>query len=174
MQSMDTIAVPSPGVSGDDATKQARRARPAAVILSAAASLMAGGAVLTSAVVSLRTALNVTSFNETQTVLLAVLTVLACVFVLLGSMRVLVTRWRSAPAIQLLGEGLRAALFWYLVPLGLLALVVRSYATLAEVPFTAAAAPKEYMSYLDLALVLAPTLLGATRLIVGLRRARKT
>lgn len=173
---METIAapVPTPAPEAEDATKRARRARPAAFVLSIATSLLSGVAVLTTAAVFLRTILHQRSFDETQTVLLALLAVLAAAFVLLATLRVLTARWRSAPAIQSLGEGLRTALLWYLVPLGLLALVVRGYATLAVIPFTVPAASKEYLSYLDLALVLLPTLLGGAMLTIGLRRARRT
>jgi hypothetical protein len=63
---------------------------------------------------------------------------------------------------------------WYLVPLGLLALVARVYAALAVIPYTLPAARAEYLSYLDLALVMIPTLLGGVMMVVGLRRARRT
>jgi serine/threonine-protein kinase len=170
------MAAPTPAGAGaaEDATRRARRARPAALLLSIVASLIAGVTVLTTAVVSLRTLLHVTSFDEVQAVLIALLSLFAAAFALLGSLRVLVTRWRSAPAIQRLGEALRVALLWYLVPLGLLALVARGYATLAVIPLTLPAAPKEYLSYLDLALVIVPTLLGGAMMAFGLRRAHRT
>jgi serine/threonine-protein kinase len=171
---MDTMAAPSPAGGADDATRRARRARPAALLLSIVASVIAGVTALATAVVSLRTLLHVTSFNEVQAVLIALLSVLAAAFVLLGALRVLVTRWRSAPAIQRLGEALRVALLWYLVPLGLLALVARGYATLAVIPLTLPAASKQSLSYLDLALVIVPALLGGTMMVVGLRRAHRT
>lgn len=174
LQSMDTVAAPIPGELAEDATKRARRARPTAIFLAVVSSALAGIAVLTCAVVALRTILHVVSFNELQTILLAVLTVLATAFALLGSLRVLFTRWRSAPAIQRLGEGLRSAVLWYLVPLGLLALVARVYAALAVIPYTLPAARKEYLSFFDLALVIIPTLLGGVMMVLGLRRARRT
>jgi serine/threonine-protein kinase len=174
LQSMDTIAAPMGAEMADEATKRARRARPAALLLAVITSLLAGVAALTCAVVSLRTLLNVTSFNEIQTILLALLAVLAAGFSLLGSLRVLFTRWRSAPAIQRLGEGLWGAVLWYLVPLGLLALVARVYAALAVIPYTLPAARKEYLSIFDLVLVMIPTLLGGVMMVVGLRRARRT
>jgi serine/threonine-protein kinase len=174
-QSMDTIAAPmGADLLGEDATRRARRARPTALLLAIITSLLAGVAAITCAVVSLRTLLDVTSFNETQTVLLALLAVLATGFSLLGSLRVLFTRWRSAPAIQRLGEGLWSAVLWYLVPLGLLALVARVYAALAVIPYTLPAARKEYLSIFDLILVMIPTLLGGVMMVVGLRRARRT
>jgi serine/threonine protein kinase len=172
---MDTIAAaPPPEATGEDATRRARRARPQAILLSVVAGLLSSLAVLTSAVIALRTLLGQRTFNETQTVLLALLSLLAAAGVFLASVRVLAARWRSAPAIQLLGDGLRSALLWYLVPLGVLGLVVRAYATLAEIPLTVAAAPKEYLRMLDLALALVPTLAGGTKLLLGLRQARRT
>ena len=174
IEAMATMTAPSPAGEADDATRRARRARPAALLLSIAASVIAGVTVLTTAVVSLRTLLYVTSFNEVQAVLIALLSLLAAAFVLLGALRILVTRWRSAPVIQRLGEALRVALLWYLVPLGLLALVARGYATLAVIPLTLPAAPKQYLSYLDLTLVIVPALLGGTMMMVGLRRAHRT
>jgi serine/threonine-protein kinase len=174
LQSMDTMAAPMSADMGDEATRRARRARPAALLLAVITGLLAGVAALTCAVVSLRTLLHVTAFNELQTILLALLAVLAAGFALLGSLRVLFTRWRSAPAIQRLGEGLRGAVLWYLVPLGLLALVARVYAALAVIPYTLPAARAEYLSYLDLVLVMIPTLLGGVMMVVGLRRARRT
>jgi serine/threonine-protein kinase len=174
LATMETVAAPAAAFAGEEATKRARRARPAALLLSIVVSLTAGIAVLLSAAISLRMAFHLRSFSELQSVLLAVLSVLAAVFVLLGSLRVLLTRWRSAPAIQHLGESLRVALLWFLVPLGVLALIVRGYATLAQIPFTATARPQEYLSLLDLALMLIPTILGATILTIGLRRARRT
>jgi serine/threonine-protein kinase len=174
IETMATIVAEVPAPSAEDATKRARRARPAALVLSIAASVIAGAAVLTTASMCLRTLLNRLSFTEVETVLLALLTTLATVLTLLGTLRVLVTRWRSAPAMQKLAEGLATALLWFLVPLGVLALIVRGYATLAATPFTAAAPPKEYLSFLDLALALVPTLLGATMLTRGLRRAYRS
>lgn len=174
LQAMDTMAAPISSDLAEDATKRARRARPAALALAIITSLLSGVAALTCAVVSLRTLLQVTSFNELQTLLLALLAVLAAGFALLGSLRVLFTRWRSAPAIQRLGEGLRGAVLWYLVPLGLLALVARVYAALAVIPYTLPAARAEFLRYFDLVLVMIPTLLGGVMMVVGLRRARRT
>ena len=174
LQSMDTMAAPMSSDMADDATKRARRARPAALAFAIITALLSGVAALTCAVVSLRTLRHVTSFNELQTILLALLALLAAGFALLGSLRVLFTRWRSAPAIQRLGEGLRAAVLWYLVPLGLLALVARVYAALAVIPYTLPAARAEFLRYFDLTLVMVPTLLGGVMMVVGLRRARRT
>jgi eukaryotic-like serine/threonine-protein kinase len=174
IETMATIVAEPPPQAAEDATKRARRTRPAALVLSIGASVIGGAAVLTTSAMCLRTLLHRVSFTEIETVLLALLTTLATILVLLGTMRVLITRWRSAPAMERLGEGLRTALLWFLVPLGVLALVVRAYATLAANPFTVAAPPKEYLSYLDLALALVPTLLGATMLTRGLRRAYRS
>jgi serine/threonine protein kinase len=170
---METVAAPTPMPDAEDATKRARRARPTALLLMVAASFLAGIAALMTAAVALRALVHQRTFNETQAILLALLAVLAAAFVLLAVARVAAARWRSAPVMQGLGEGLRDALLWYLVPLGLLALVVRGYATLAVIPFTVKAAPREYLSILDLALVLVPTLLFSAALTVAVRRARR-
>ena len=144
-----------------------RRARPAALVLAIAVSVFGGAAVLTTAATAIRTLSGRTALTDTESVLIAVLAAVATLLTLLGSMRVLVARWRSGPAVQRLGEGLRAALLWLLVGVGALGLVWRGFTSLAPVPVAAQALPVE------LGLVLLPTLLGAVLLTLGLRRASK-
>ena len=126
-----------------------------------------GAAGLTTAATAIRTLSGRTALTDTESVLIAVLAAVATLLTLLGSMRVLVARWRSGPAVQRLGEGLRAALLWLLVGVGALGLVWRGFTSLAPVPVAAQALPVE------LGLVLLPTLLGAVLLTLGLRRASK-
>ena len=113
--------MPAPRSSDADmVTKRARRARPAAAALTIVVSLGAGAAVLMLTALTLRLTTSRSSLTELETILLAVLTLLATIFVFLAAMRVLISRWRNALAIERLGDGLGGALRWYLSSLGVL------------------------------------------------------
>jgi serine/threonine-protein kinase len=163
----DTVAVlPAPAAHDADAsTKRAQRARPAAAALTVIVSLIAGAAVLMVAALALRLTTGRSALSEIETILLAVLTLLATLFVFLGAMRVLISRWRSALAVERLGDGLRGTLRWYLSSLGVLTFGWLACTILLDPP------PKEWVGWIQLGMVLVPTLLSAVAFTVALRRA---
>jgi hypothetical protein len=163
----DTIAVvtPPPDHDADRVTKRARRARPTAAALTIVVSLTAGAAVLMVAALALRINTGRSAPTEIEAILIAVLTLLATLFVFLGAMRVLISRWRSAIAIERLGDGLQAAMRWYLSSLGVLTLGWLGCTIFVEMP------PKEWLGWIQLGMVLLPTLISATALTLALRRA---
>jgi hypothetical protein len=89
-------------------------------------------------------------------------------FLFLGGTRVLVSRWRSAPAIERLGVGLRAALLWLVIPLGALTLGARGYALFGP------ALPQEVAGVVEIGLLVVPILLGQCMFAVALWRARRS
>jgi hypothetical protein len=163
----DTVAVASapPAREGDVATKRARRARPAAMFLTLAVSLSGGAAVLMVAVLALRITTERRTPTEIEGILIAVLALLATLFVFLGAMRVLISRWRSALAVERLGEGLRATMTWFLTSLGALNFGLLVAMTFADVPL------KQWGEWIQLSVLLVPVLLSATVFTWALRRA---
>jgi len=165
----ETIAaVPPPGLNeADEVTRRARRARPAAMALTIAVTLTSGAAVLLSALLLLRATTQRPSPSETETILVAVLTLLATLFVLLGAMRVLIARWRSTPAIERLGRGLSTTLRWFFASTGLFTIAFLAAAVAGITPSTA------WGTWIDVGLVLVPTALAAAAFAVSLWRARR-
>jgi eukaryotic-like serine/threonine-protein kinase len=164
----DTVAVMTPPEAARDAaavTRAARRTRPAAMLFTVLVSLTSGAAVLLVTTLALRSATNQSKPSETEGILIAVLALLATMFALLGAMRVLISRWRSALAIERLGEGLRAALLWFFVPLGIINAAWIECATFGLAP------PAALAGWVNLGIVLAPTLLGAGATARALKRA---
>ena len=169
LSSMDTVAmsVKPPANTASDETTRARRARPVAMALAIVASLCAGAAVLVTTAVSVRFVAGREPFDATSTLAIAGGATLAALLTLFGAMRVLFARWRSAPAIQRLGAGLRATMIWLFGSLGALALGWRGFAALGPPP------PTEWLDAIDVAVVLVPTVLALGLLVLGLRRAAR-
>jgi serine/threonine-protein kinase len=167
--SMDTIAVSmeSPANTARDETARARRARPVAMALAIAVSLCAGAAVLVSAAVSVRAIAGRDALDTTSALAIAGGATLATLLALLGTLRVLFRRWRSAPAIQRLGAGLRATMIWLFGSLGVLTLGWRGYTALGPPP------PTAWLDSMDVGVVLAPTVLALGLLVLGLRSASR-
>jgi serine/threonine protein kinase len=163
----DTIAVmPPPSAEDTEAgTKRARRARPTAAALTIVISLTAGAAVLMVAALALRITTGRGAPTEIEAILIAVLTLLATLFVFLGALRVLISRWRSALAIERLGDGLRDTLRWYLASLGVLTFGWLACTIFVEMP------PKEWLGWIQLGMVVVPTLISAVALTSALRQA---
>jgi eukaryotic-like serine/threonine-protein kinase len=163
----DTVAVTpaTPGNDAEAASRRARRARPAAIFLTLAVSVTAGVAVLLLAVLTLHAGTGRAAPSELETILIAVLTFLAMLFVLLGAMRVLSARWRSAPAIQRLGDGLRATMLWFLVPLGVIQTVWLACTLVGLVPSGG------WLIWIQPSIVLVPLLLSTGVFSSALRQA---
>jgi serine/threonine-protein kinase len=168
--SMETIAVSLSGEVEDaeDVSKRARRMRPAAMMMVAAAGLCFGSAVLAIGSGALRAIAERPSLTSTEVLLLGILSSLAMLVTVVGAIRALALRWRSLPAVERLANGLRAAVVTLLTSVGVLSLAWRGYFTLGE-PLD-----KDLVPYFDVALVLAPTLLAATVFVRTLRKAGVT
>jgi serine/threonine-protein kinase len=163
----DTVAAapPAPARDTDAVTRRAGRARPLAVLLTIAVSITAALATPLVAMLALRTTTGRNAPSEIETILIAVLTLLATLLVLLGTTRVMIARWRSALAIERLGDGLRATLLWFLFPLGLINMGWLTCTIFLPVP------SKEWLSWIQLGMVLGPMLLSAGALTWAVRRA---
>jgi serine/threonine-protein kinase len=169
MQHSETISVDviTDGREAEDATKRARRARPAAVMLAGGTALAAGGAVLATAGGALRGVSGRMSLTDVELMLVSVMAGLAALLVVVGALRALAARWRSAPSVERLAGGMRAALITLLASIGVTALLWRGYNTLAP-PLDA-----QLLSTIDVALVGLPTLLGAVVFAFALKRASR-
>ena len=100
----------------------AARIRPAALAWAVLYSLVAGGGVLAAAATILRVVTGRIKFTETETTLLGVAAAATLLLLLLAGTRAVISRWRSAPAVERLGADLRGALLWLVVPLTTLTL----------------------------------------------------
>ncbi|AUX26830.1 uncharacterized protein SOCEGT47_074000 [Sorangium cellulosum] len=175
-----TVVVPNPQTlhahGAEDVTRKARRARPVAVLLAIAVSLAAGAAVLTSVAMILRRVHGVTErqpLGETELLIASSAAGALSLFALITTIRVVIGRWRSAPAMQRLGHGLLTALAWLFVSCGALALGVAAYNVFA-LPLPAGwLAPADWLGWLDVGVVVLPTLLALIALAVGLRRVTR-
>ncbi|APR76942.1 serine/threonine protein kinase [Minicystis rosea] len=166
--SAETIAAEvTPREISSEVTRRARRARPAAVGLSIAFSVLGGASVLVIAATALRVVVGAASFSDTELILIAVLALVTTMILLLGGARVLVARWRSAPAIERLAEGLRSAVSWVLVPFAALTLAFRGYALLGPT------IPRDVAGSIEIGLLAAPLLAGAAMFSLALFRARR-
>ncbi|WP_438025236.1 serine/threonine-protein kinase [Sorangium sp. So ce233] len=172
-----TVVIPNAqGQTADDVTRRARRARPVAVLLSIAVSLAAGAAVFTSAAMVLRMIYGITerrALNETELLIAGGVAGALSFFAFIGTMRVLVGRWRSAPAMERLGKGLLATLVWLFISCGVLALCAAAYNAFA-LPIPAAwLAPTDWLGWINVGVVGLPTLIALVALIVALRRVTR-
>ncbi|MEJ7733637.1 MAG: hypothetical protein WKG00_31135 [Polyangiaceae bacterium] len=102
-----------------------------------------------------------------ELVLLGVIAGLAALLVVVATLRAL-ARWRSAPSVERLAEGLRTALVTLLCTIGTTMLCWQVYATWGTPP------DADILAAVQVALVGAPTLLGALVLVLALRRAARS
>jgi hypothetical protein len=107
-------------------------------------------------------------FTETETTLLGVAGGATLLLLFLAGARALLSRWRSSPAVERLGVGLRGALFWLVVPLAALTLGARGEALLGP------AVPQDIAPYVEIGVLVLPILLGQVAFTVALWRARRT
>jgi serine/threonine-protein kinase len=170
LANMETVAVDSVDYvrQAEDATKRARRARPAALAFAVATALAAGAAVMTTAGATLRAVAGRPSLTDVELVLLGVIAGLAALLVVVATLRALAARWRSAPSVERLAEGLRTALVTLLCTIGTTMLCWQVYATWGTPP------DADILAAVQVALVGAPTLLGALVLALALRRAARS
>jgi serine/threonine-protein kinase len=163
-----TLAVPAHPSEAEEATRRARRARPAALVRAIAFSVFAGAAVLVASASTLRVVTSRATFSEKEIALVGAFSLATTLFLFLSAVRVLIGRWRSAPAIERLGAGLRAARLWLIVPLGTLTLGARGVALFGP------ALPQEVASAVEIGLLDVPVLLGLGVFAVTLWRARRS
>jgi serine/threonine protein kinase len=150
----------------EESMRRASRARPAAFGLAIAVGLVAGAAVFVIAAAVLMLVAHRSTLTETEKLLLGVISGACVLFATVGSLRALVSRWRSAWAVERLARGLRMALGSLLSVTGALAIGWRGYRLVGE-PL-----PVSWLPFIDIALVALPTLLGAAVFILALRKAK--
>jgi serine/threonine protein kinase len=157
-------SLPPPSV---ERARRAKGARPAALGLALAASLAAGAAIFVvagSAVVLIAGRPALTSMEK---VLLGVITGFCILFASALAVRALVSRWRSAWAMDRLAGGMRMALLTLLSMEGALAIGWQSYRLL--VPTIAAA---RWLPLVDIGVIAAPTLVSAAVFVATIRKAK--
>ncbi|WP_437754951.1 protein kinase domain-containing protein [Sorangium sp. So ce1389] len=162
--------------AADDVTRKARRARPVAVLLSIAMSLAAGAAVFTSAAMVLRMVYGITerrALNETEILIAGGVAGALSLFAFIGTIRVLVGRWRSAPAMERLGKGLLAAMMWLFISCGVLALGAAAYNAFALPIPALGLGPADWLGWISVGVVALPTVIALVALVVGLRRVTR-
>jgi serine/threonine-protein kinase len=162
--------------SGDDAeltpksaelvTRRARRARPAALAWAIVFSLFMGVAVLGGTVTALRVALG-PKITETEVAVAGAASLGATLLVFLFAARVLFARWRSAPVVERLGAGLRAAFLWLTVPLAALTAGARAYPIFGSLP-------RELVDFIEVGTLGIPILAGLCVFTAALWRARRS
>jgi tRNA A-37 threonylcarbamoyl transferase component Bud32 len=172
MGTMDTIpvGVVSTGADGEEMTRRARRARPAALGLSIVVSLVCGGAALVAATYGLRLSHHPQIDGRRPAVAIGLGGLVAAV-VLASALRVLFNRWRSAPAIERLGEALRRTVAWLFASLGLLVMAHRALAAFG--PPLPGVWAEAWAPRVDVGLLVLPVLLASGVLVIGLRRAAR-
>jgi serine/threonine-protein kinase len=116
----------------DIVTRRARRARPAALAWAIGFCLLMGVAALGSSATALRVALG-SKISDTDVAIAVAASVGATLVLFFMAARVLVARWRSAPVVDRLGTGLRAAFMWLAVPLAALTVSARAVVLLGAV-----------------------------------------
>ncbi|WP_437811723.1 serine/threonine-protein kinase [Sorangium sp. So ce1078] len=173
-----TVVIPNAqgGQNADDVTRRARRARPVALLLSIAVSLAAGAAVFTSAAMVLRMVYGVTerrALNETEILIAGAVAGALSFFAFAGTIRVLVGRWRSAPAMERLGKGLLAALVWLFISCGVLALGAAAYNAFALPIPAVGLEPTDWLGWINVGVVALPALIALVALVVALRRVTR-
>jgi serine/threonine-protein kinase len=154
---------PPPAV---ESMRRASRARPAAFGLAIAVGLVAGAAVFVIAAAVLLLVAHRPALTDTEKLLLGVISGACVLFATIGSLRALISRWRSAWAVERLASGLRLAIFALLSVTGALAIGWRGYRLVGE-PL-----PASWLPYIDIGLVAFPTLLGASVFLLALSKAR--
>ncbi|WP_437674800.1 serine/threonine-protein kinase [Sorangium sp. So ce131] len=172
-----TVVVPNPQSQGaDDVTRKARRARPVAVLLAVGISLAAGAAVLTSAAMVIRMIYRIAErqpLGPTELVIVAGIAGGLTLLTFIATFQVLFGRWRSAPAMERLGQGLMSALLWLFVSCGVLALGVAAYNAFA-LPLPAQwLAPTDWLGWINVGVVALPTLVALVALLLALRRVTR-
>ena len=121
---------------------------------------------MTTAGATLRAVAARPTLTDVELVLLGVIAGLAALLVVVATLRALAARWRSAPSVERLAEGLRTALVTLLCTIGTTMLCWQVYATWGTPP------DADILATVQVALVGAPTLLGALVLVLALRRRR--
>jgi serine/threonine-protein kinase len=164
----DTLDVEPVPSAAEEATRRARRARPSALVWAVLFAACAGATVFVGSAMVLRLVTGRAKFTDDELTLVAVVSVVAAFFLLLGGTRVLFARWRSAPVIDRLQSGLKAALLWLVVPLGLVSTAVRGYALLGG------PVPKEYAGAVDVGVLALPLFFAMVAFFVAVWRARRT
>jgi serine/threonine-protein kinase len=168
MATAQTVAVPALPNDMDEVTRRARGARPAALVRAVVFSVVAGSSVLVVSATALRIAGGGAAFSETEIVLVGVLSLAMALFLFLAAVRVLASRWRSAPAVVRLGSALRLAVLWLVVPLAMLTLGSRAAALFGP------ALPRDLAPAVEIGIVGLPLLLGLVVFAMRLSRAHRT
>jgi serine/threonine-protein kinase len=156
-------APPPPSV---DLMRRASRARPAAFGLAIVVGLVAGATVFVIAAAVVLVAAQRAVLTDTEKMLLGVIAGACVVFATVGSLRALVSRWRSAWAVERLARGLRLAVGSLLSVAGALAIGWRGYRLVGQ------PVPGSWLPFIDIGLVAVPTLLGGTVFVLALRTAK--
>jgi serine/threonine-protein kinase len=164
----DTVVMASPPGEASEIARRARRARPAAFAWTVLYSLFAAAGVIVASATILRIVVRRAKLTETEVALLGAASVVTLVLLFLGGSRALVSRWRSAPAVERLGAGLRAALLWFVVPLGALTLGARAEALFGP------ALPQDIAPALEIGVLAVPIVLGQLAFTIALWRARRS
>jgi serine/threonine-protein kinase len=167
MAAAEAMAVPPPSEAAEMA-RRARGARPAALAWAVLYSLVAGGGVLVASATILRAVMGRTKLTETEIALLGAGAAAALLLLFLAGTRAVLSRWRSAPAVERLGTGLRGALLWLVVPLAALNLGTRGES------FLGPAVPADVAPFVDIGALVLPILLGQLAFTVALWRARRS
>ncbi|WP_437316156.1 serine/threonine-protein kinase [Sorangium sp. So ce385] len=172
-----TVVIPNAqGQTADDVTRRARRARPVALLLSFAVSLAAGAAVFTSAAMVLRMVYGITerrALSETEILIAGGVAGALSLVALAGTIRVVIGRWRSGPAMERLGKGLLSALGWLFLSCGVLALGAAAYNAFALPIPALGLEPSDWLGWVDVGVVALPTLMALVALGVALRRVTR-
>jgi serine/threonine-protein kinase len=165
--SAKTVAVSPPPSEAAELARRARGARPAALGWAVLYSLVAGGGVLVAAATIVRVVVRRVDLTETETALLGVAGAATLVLLWLAGTRAIVSRWRSAPAIERLGAGLRGALLWLVVPLAALTLGARGESIFGP------ALPKDVTPWVEVGVLVLPLLFGQLAFVAALWRTRR-
>jgi tRNA A-37 threonylcarbamoyl transferase component Bud32 len=165
---MDTVVELSSRPSAAmTASKRGRWARSSAIIFAVIAGIIAGSASLATTAAALRAFAGKAALGDTEVLLLIVMSGIGTLIALVSAMRALASRWRSAPAVDRLATGLKSAIVAVLATSGALAIGWTDYITVG-LP-----ADPDMLPFINLALVLLPTLVGMIVFIGALRRASK-
>jgi serine/threonine protein kinase len=159
-------SAPPPAPANVESMRRASRARPAAFGLAFTVGAVAGASVfvITAPIVLLVAGRQ--ELTDMETILLGVISGFCLLFATIGSLRALVSRWRSAWAVQRLAGGLKMALVGLLCTTGMLSIAWRTYR------FVGRQVAAVWLPVIDIALVAVPTLLGAMVFVYTLKRAK--
>jgi eukaryotic-like serine/threonine-protein kinase len=156
-------SLPPPSV---EKMRRAKGARPAALGLAVAASLAAGVAVFAIAGAVVLFLAGRPALTAMERILLGVITGFCTLFASAASLRALVSRWRSAWAVDRLARGLRLALLTLLSMAGFCAIGWRAYLLAGLV------VPWRWLALIDIGFVAAPTLVSAAVFVFTIRKAK--